>query len=246
MKIKILKKNAEKAFTLLAGINRSVSPGHVSKLAESIQRMDCIRPVIVAKLSFITGRPETYIIDGQHLFNALLRLNMDIPYLELTKGISNEKELIETIALLNASSKSWALTDYAMAWSHIINDYKKLLKYFQIYDLDLGTLASILSGKSATDGGSNSHLVKNGSFRISNEDIQVELLDCIKDVLSAMPRVDRSKSRGFVREYSTFVRNEPKYNHRQFMVNFKKEVSKFTLAIQQDVELGPMFKKLLR
>ena len=115
MKIQILKKDSHKSFSYLAGINRPINPAQVTKLAESVKTLGILRPVIVAELQFISGKLIKYIIDGQHLFNSLLRNNMDIPY--ITIKIENKVQLVESIALLNASSKNWSIIDYVTSWS---------------------------------------------------------------------------------------------------------------------------------
>jgi hypothetical protein len=110
MEIFWLKANAKKRFYFLAGINRPITPNQVTKLAASILMMGIIRPIVIAELSFITGVKQKYIVDGQHLYNACLRLGINIPYIIVT--VKNQEELIEKIALLNASSKSWTQFDY--------------------------------------------------------------------------------------------------------------------------------------
>lgn len=129
MKILTLNKDSNSSFYFLAGINRPVIPQHVTKLSNSINEMGVLRPVVIAVISFVTGKPLKYIIDGQHLFNALLRNNMDIPYIII--NITDQVDLIEKIALLNASSRSWTLLDYIHAWSSVNNvkiyDHNKLI-----------------------------------------------------------------------------------------------------------------------
>ena len=84
MKINYLSKDSKKGFNLLAGINRPITPAQVSKMAESIQYFnDILRPVIVCKVNFLDGIEKTYIVDGQHLYMACMRLKIDIPYLEI-------------------------------------------------------------------------------------------------------------------------------------------------------------------
>jgi len=107
LEIKMLSKSSAVKVHLLAGINRGVSPGHVTKIAESISKKGVLRPVIMAYIDFIDGIKKLYIIDGQHLYFAILRFNIDIPYALV--DINTKEDLIETLALLNASSKSWAM-----------------------------------------------------------------------------------------------------------------------------------------
>ena len=244
MKIETLAKN--KSLSYLTGINRPIYPSQVTKLAESINDMGLIRPVVVAWISFLTGKLTPYIIDGQHLFNALIRNGLPIEYTVIE--IKNKVELVKKIALLNASSKSWKMTDYVLAWSAISEDFKKLNHYYNVYDFELGVLASILSGKSLTPthiGGHATKDIKNGSFKVVKEKETVQILDYLTDVLKVIPRMNRQENKYVCSEYVNFLRTSlGKYNHKLFMSNLTANKQKFVLATQQPEKLSEMFKKL--
>ena len=241
MKILTLKKDSKQSFYYLAGINRAINPSQVTKLAESVNRMGIIRPVVVAEISFVDGKKKTYIIDGQHLFNALIRNNMDIPY--VTIDIKDKKDLVEKIALLNASSKNWAIVDYISAWSSLSTDYVKLNHYFQVYDFDMGVLSSVLNN-SNVDGSNLVRKIKAGEFKIVDEDKNVTILNHLTDVLKVVPRMNRFENRYLCREYIKFLRNTPKYNHSKFLDNLKRNKKEFILATQEDGKLVELFTKL--
>jgi hypothetical protein len=241
MKNQTLKKDSKQSFYYLAGINRAINPAQVTKLAESVNRMGIIRPVVVAEIAFIDGKKKTYIIDGQHLFNALIRNNMDIPYVMIT--IKDKKELVEKIALLNASSKNWAIIDYISAWSSLSTDYVKLNHYFQVYDFDMGVLSSVLNNANV-DGSSLVRKIKAGEFRIMDEDKNVTILNHLTDVLKVVPRMNRFENRYLCREYIKFLRGTSKYNHPKFLDNLKKNKKEFILATQEDGKLVELFTKL--
>lgn len=244
MKPQILKKDSTKSFSYLAGINRPINPAQVTKLANSVRKLGILRPVVVATISFINGKPTTYIIDGQHLFNALIRNNMDIPY--VTIEIKNKRELVESIALLNASSKNWTLIDYITSWSSVEEDYKKLLHYYNVYDFELSGLAGILSSKNVT-GGSISKFIKNGEFRVVGEHINTKILDYLTDVLTIIPRMNRFENRYVCNEYSMFVRSIfNDYNHESFMSKLNKNKDKFIIATQEQNKLSDMFRNLTK
>jgi hypothetical protein len=173
MSMKWISEKSKDSLSYLAGINRPIYPAQVTKLAASLNKMGIIRPIVVAEIEFITGKKTKYIIDGQHLFNALLRLGFDIPY--VTIQIKDKQELVETIALLNASSKTWSLVDYITAWASLKEDYVKLNHYFQVYDLDMGVVASVLCNL-GSDGGNTAKKIKDGTFTIVNEKENVRIL----------------------------------------------------------------------
>jgi hypothetical protein len=240
--IKWLGDNAKSTFAYLAGINRPIYPAQVTKLAESINKMGVVRPIIIAELDFISGKKTKYIIDGQHLFNALIRNGMDIPYVTIT--IKDKKDLVETIAKLNASSKNWALVDYIVAWGALIPDYVKLNHYYQVYDFDMGVLASVLNDIS-TDGGNIAKKIKNGTFKVINEEINVRILNQLTDVLKIVPRMNRMENKYLCREYIKFCRNCSKYNHEKFLKNLDKNKEAFALVTQEDGKLKELFNKFI-
>lgn len=241
--IKWIGNNSRKKISLLPGINRPVIPHQVNKLAESVKKIGIIRPVIVAELDFIEGIKKFYAIDGQHLMYALMRLGYDIPYVVIK--IENQQELVETIALLNSSSKSWCLLDYVTAWGSINEDYKKLNKYADIYSIEISMVAAILSGNTLVYGGKVTNIVKRGEFRVKNEARAVKLLDYITDALAIVGRMNRYENRYFVSEYVKYVKEEAgDYNHEDFMNKLKRNKSDVTLAIQSDGKLIEIFKNL--
>lgn len=238
---KWLGQNAKNSFHYLAGINRPIYPAQVTKLAESVEDIGIIRSVVVAELDFISGKKTKYIVDGQHLFNALIRLGWDIPY--VTIKISNKQQLVEKIAKLNASSKTWSLLDYVTAWGSLIPDYIKLNHYFQVYDLDMGLISSVLCGVT-TDGGNVTKKIKKGEFKIINESENVEILNQLTDVLKIVPRMNRMENRYLCREYIKFVKGNKKYKHSLFLENLKKNKKQFVLATQEDGKLYELFNKI--
>lgn len=241
MKNQILKKDSKQSFSYLAGINRAINPAQVTKLAESVNKMGIIRPVVVAYIAFVDGIKKLYIIDGQHLFNALIRNNMDIPYVII--DVKDKTDLVEKIALLNASSKNWTMLDYITAWSSLSQDYVKLNHYYQVYDIDLATLATILMGGSV-DGSNTVRTIKNGQFKIVDEKFNVSILDYVTDLLKVIPRMARNDNRYASREYVKFLRNTKTYNHKKFIDNLKKNKKEFILATQEDGKLVELFTKL--
>lgn len=245
MNIKWLSANSKKGFMLLSGLNRPIIPHHVTKMSVSVDKIGIVRPVVVATLSFITGKPEIYIIDGQHLYTACLRNKIDVPYVEIE--IEDKVDLVEKIALLNSSSKSWSLQDYVTAWGSLKEDYVKLNRYFQIYDFEFGVIASIFNNQTlrGTVGGLNvNKKIKEGAFEILDEEVNVKLLDNLTDVLRIVNRQGRSENRYICSEYINFYRNCGDYNHEKFIKNLKAEKELFVLATQEEGKLNELFQKL--
>lgn len=241
--IKWATERSHKSFSILAGINRPINAGHVTKLSKSLSKVGIVQCIVVSKISFITGKPKFYIIDGQHKFNALIRNNMPIPYIEIE--IKDKEELIEKIALLNASSKSWTLLDYVTAWSSLISDYVKLNQYHETYDVDLSFLAGALNDCSG-DGGKNTNKIKNGQFRIVNEEECVKFLDCLRDVLSIIPRMNRMQNTYACREFLKFYKSVTKYNHKKVLTALEQNKDKFILATQEEGSFVELLRRICK
>lgn len=242
MNIKLLR--TSQGLKILTNINRAIIPGHVTKLAESLETMGCIRPLVTTVISFIDGKTARYIVDGQHLYHALIRRQEPIFFTDIR--IKNQKDLIEKIALLNASSKSWGLVDYVTAWASIKPDYKKLNHYFETYDFDITTLASVLSG-APVDGSSVTAAVKKGKFNISDEEDNRQILDYITDIFKIIPRMARDQNRYVCREFVQFHRaNSAKYNHEKMINSLGKARNRkrLVLATQQQNRLVQIFKSM--
>ena len=243
LEIKTLKITGSKGFSILAGVNRPIIPQHVTKLATSLDAMGIIRPVVVAKFDFLDGVMNTYIIDGQHLYHALMRLGWDIPY--TTIEVKDSVNLASSLALLNNSSKSWSMKDYILVWSGIHKDYVKLSKYFNTYDIELSQVAEILMNNSCsgTVGGSHiSSLIKKGEFAIDDEKRGITLLNYVTDALKIVKRMDRMSNKLFISSYVNFVNGYDRYDHKQFLANLKLNKDKF-----KTVTLDPEeYKKLLK
>jgi hypothetical protein len=242
--VKTLNITGSKGFSMLAGINRPITPAHVTKLASSLEKMGVVRPVVVANIDFVSGTPTNYIIDGQHLYHALMRMGWDIPYKEIE--ITDAVDLAEHLALLNASSKSWSMKDYINVWANVNKDYIKLNKYFNTYDIELNQLADVLMNNtcSAPSGGNwvISRTIKRGEFTIDDEKRAVYLLNCVTDALKIVPRVDRQSNKLFISSFVNFINLCVSYDHDQFMSSLKVHRDKFKLSTQDQDE----FKKLLK
>lgn len=239
--LKVLRKGTNKGFKLLAGINRKVIPQQVTKLATSLNLMGFCRPVIVADLSYKKDN-ELYIIDGQHLYFASMRLDLDVPYRKIE--VTSDQDLVEKIALLNSTSKSWTLQDYILAWSYIRPNYKKLSHYLNTYDIEISLIASMLHSGSTAYGSKINKVIKNGTLQIKNEARAVKLFDFITDALKIVPRMDRFSNRTFVAAYVEYINSDSAaYDHKSFMNFLKKNIKELKFVNGDKEHLLDFFNK---
>ena len=233
-----------KGFDFLVSLNRTIKPAQVTALAKSINLMGIIRPIVVAKFTYL-GKEGKYIIDGQHLYHALLRNNMDFPYVEIS--VKDDKDLVNKIALLNSSSKSWTLLDYIQAWSYVASDYKILMKHFNTYDLEIQQLAAILHRGSVTNTISDnkiSKVIKSGEFNVLNEQQAIITLDYITDVLKIIPRLDRMSNKLFISAYVDYLNVTKNYNHAKFCEILKKHAKELRFVTIDKDSLADFLKRM--
>jgi len=241
--LKWAKADSSSKFYLLNDLNRIVIPSHVTKVSGSVEKYGTLRPVIMIRTSCIDGVKRNYIGDGQHLFHSLIRLGWDIPYVVVE--IDNIKDVVKFIAYLNASSKSWILADYVKSFKSYDENYVKLNKYLNVYDIELSILAGILSNLTIQRGSVATQRIKNGDFVIQDEEKNVKILNQLTDVLKIVPRMNRYENRYLCSEYVNFIRTEGcDYNHQDFMKNLAVNREKFILATQEQEKLSDMFRKL--
>lgn len=240
--LKVLRKNFKTGFDVLNMVNRPIGPGQVSKIATAVTKIGLIRPVVVALLN-LKNFKGYYIIDGQHLYHACIRLNLDIPYVVIT--IDSEKELVDVISMVNNSSKAWTLKDYVQAWSFIMPQYKKLAKYRQTYDLELVAIAGILH-KSANIF-SSMDIIKNGTLTIKDEATAVKVMKYTNDVLAILNKGDRKNARKLINGYVQFVTsNIDTYEskHVKFLKNIQKQKDKLELVAVSTDTIAEFFYKI--
>jgi len=241
--IKTMPKNG-KGFDFLVSLNRNIKPSQVTALAKSINKMGLIRPIVVADFTYL-GKKGKYIIDGQHLYHALLRNNMDFPYVEIK--VDGDRDLVEKIALLNSSSKSWTLADYILAWSYINPSYKILMQHFNTYDLEVLQIASILHSNTitcVTGNGTISRVIKDGEFNVINESEAIKLFDCITDVLKIIPRLDRMSNKTFVAAYVDYYNSTKKYDHVKFCTILKKHAKELRFVTIDKDSLADFLRRM--
>jgi hypothetical protein len=220
MKLAIKHTESYKKFSILP-MNREIRSKHVEELVESIRNMGIIRPVVACQTNVIEGEDKLYIIDGQHLATALERENMQIPY--TTIEVEDEKDLIHKMGKLNNSSKSWVLIDYVNAYKFCNNDYRTLLKYKNLYNLEIMMAASICRNQYAIT--SNSKTIKSGTFSVSNPQAEQMCKD-FSDIFLKLANVDRSIKFSFL---NAFIQSYDKITQDQVIDNLDKNIKRIKL-----------------
>lgn len=232
--IKIKHTNTYSKFAVLP-MNRAIDSKHVQKMIISIRKMDVLRCVIACTTNIIEGEWKTYIIDGQHLATALEREGQLIPYIEIE--IQSEEDLVEKMAFLNNSSKSWDLMNYINAWKMIRPDYMKLFKWKNMYDIEVSMLACIASNMPSIRFGTQP--IKNGTFQISNPKAE-DMCKAFNDIFLKIGMADRSVKFQFLNAFMQAYNGT--YSHVKVMSAIDKHMKTIKLMTSGD-ETGIYIRK---
>jgi hypothetical protein len=223
--LKVKLANDYSKFAILP-MNRGICSKHVQKMISSIRKMGVLRAVITTTTNIIEGETKTYIIDGQHLATALEREGQPIPYIHI--DIESEEDLIDKMAYLNNSSKSWDLMNYINGWKMIRPDYMKLFKWKNMYDIEVTMLAAIgINNAGIRNATAN---IKTGNFQITNPKAE-DMCKAFNDIFLKIGMSDRSVKFQFL---AAFLQAYGTYNHTKVMSNIEKHMKTVKLLTDGD------------
>ena len=209
-----------KMFSILP-MNREIRSEHVEKLVKSIRTMGIIRPVIICKTDVLEGEMKNYIIDGQHLATACERESLPIPYVNIT--CKDEVDIVEKMGMLNNSSKSWALLDYVNAYKFCFMDYMKLLKFKNLYNLELNMVAALCTNNYSVI--KNSQTIKTGDFIITNGKA-AQMCKEFSEIFLMINNVGRPVKFSFL---NAFMQSYGKINQKTVVSNLRKNLKQIKL-----------------
>ncbi len=213
-------------FHRLTTVQRGIDNKHVSKIESSLGVMGQLRPIICARLPFIEGNQKIWVVDGQHTLEALIRRGDVIAYILI--DIKDEKELVNKIAKLNTSAKSWALYDFVHAWAYLEanTSYRHLLKASNAYDMSISALACCYSRTDMRD----SEVIKNGEWELMDKVNGDILIGHLNEIFRYIPKSNRMTSRMMIESYvKMYYHQKSTYNHVSFMTyvaEMKEEIIK--------------------
>jgi len=134
----------------LLPFNREISQLHVNKMAKSIEKCGLLRLPVIGLLSY-QETPKMSIIDGQHLIKAHLDSKKGAMQV-IVKNYDNKRQVINDIATLNNTQKTWNDQDYLEAWYEFgkdneehYNNYSYLHHKYNELSVSCGLLVEIYS-----------------------------------------------------------------------------------------------------
>lgn len=180
MKNKVKYSNNYDQFKMKYG-NRSVSRKRVQTIKDSIEKIGWFcDPILVNE--------KMEIIDGQHRFEALKELGLDIEY-TVTAGAD-----LEEARTLNSCSKNWTTQNYIDSYAadgdiNYINLRNLEKKYPK---LDMSTLISVAKGSLGTT--VNTRGVQAGRFTLPTERL-TQIYDALDYVMANIESIQRIEGR---------------------------------------------------
>jgi uncharacterized ParB-like nuclease family protein len=237
--------NQKNKIYFLPTANRVIIPNHVTKLANSINKWGLLRPLIVIYTNVVDGTWKYYIVDGQHTYHALNRLNMEIPYVVCHVEFDSWNKIIQCIADLNTSSKSWQFKDFIQSWATIKDDYKILFKYLERYDFEARFTAAVLADM--IEGTTVGTAIKNGTFKIYDQAKATAILSDLTQIFHVIGfRGNRFETKYFCNEYYKFRKQVGEsYVHKKFLTEVKKTAELYQFLDGELGKLSNFFKTLL-
>lgn len=203
-------------FKFLEGINRMVKSNHVTRMKNSVRELGCLRAIVVAEITFITGNPQLYILDGQHLFMALRALRLPIPYVQVNVG-ENIETLIKYISKLNSTAVKWALKDYVYAWKSLKQEYIDLERYHLLYSMSYTAIGML--GLNRDKRSTVASIIKKGEFSIVNDNftfLAEEAYNLLQ--VESLGEISRVPDR-FVAQLLTYYNNTDNYDNVRIKQN---------------------------
>lgn len=234
----------------LLDFNRKINERHVNVMMASIRQIKVVRSIVIAQVSFLESINRKYIVDGQHLYYGIERLNDDKEFVRKHGKLNipitpvqpkNKAELIAMMAKLNTTANSWVLPDYIHAWAAIsnANDYLRLKELEAEYGYTYSTLCTVMNSQTP---GHAIDRMKKGSYKIQDEKLGLQILENLKQAFTVFPKGMHSEQRVFVESYIAFFLSVRKsYNH----VRFVDAISKHSVILTRSLHSIPECTKIL-
>lgn len=187
-------------------------------LIDSMNKKGFVVPILIVKTDLITGKKEPFIVDGQN--RAITAAFLDIPFYAVEVDIDFESldELVEYVAELNSTHKSWKLDNYVEAYAYLnYKPYKKLLSITQKTYFTIPTVAVMLYGTR-----SNSVVkqkIENGDFVIN----QLKETENTLRIVAELSKHERFTSRMVLALH--YVASLKYFNEDKFKKNYKEKAS---------------------
>lgn len=212
--------------------NRPINSVHVMKMKLSVQKHNILRNVIVV---WDEKKKKYYIVDGQHLFTAIMELNLEIRCHAIP--CDDENQITQLMIDLNNTSKSWKMMDFINGWAESGNKaYRTLRNAANVTYADVQS-SVIIQAYTQKNRQTATKMVKEGTFQIVDKTKGDEFIDCISECSELVPNT-RQMNEALIK----LMIKTKSYDHKH-MVRRLKSVGKFSIFSTNESEL---YKQLVK
>lgn len=175
MEKKIFSTNQYKNFTLFEG-NRLIDQNRIKQLMESIRHNGLINPIVVSQ--------NLQIIDGQHRYQALKNLEMNVDY--HIHNIDTNK-LIDLVKNINSVQKNWSNFDIARAYSTYSPNKISYQRYLALIGLSITHSAALEAcGYLCNIDNEKGYMKLYQSFKNGNLEISEDIFNNVKGFIASL------------------------------------------------------------
>jgi len=126
----------------LLSFNRKITKSHSMSILESINTYGMLRLPVIVNLIYDNNRKS--IADGQHTLTGLVTSMSKNQHQECIEvDCENKKQVIDLIAKLNTTAKSWTNENFLNAWLNFGKEYKYYTDYFYLNNMQKESTISL-------------------------------------------------------------------------------------------------------
>jgi hypothetical protein len=189
--------------------NRDVEKPHVNVMLNSLIRNGLTRLPVIVLTKMFSGSLRAYLLDGQHLVHSLKKAGeTEVDCIVLERNTPDE--MVQTIADMNTTSKSWSLFQFVRAFSAVQKpSYMFLYQQHVTYGFPLNALAEMYTSHDKT-----TLAIKSGNLLIDREKQGDIILRYYQDI-GKFIGFNAHQIQGFTRFFRSL--QHKKYNHNIMM-----------------------------
>ena len=196
--------------------NRVLSESGIESLKESVERHGQIRNVIVV---WDNKKGRYIIVDGQHLTEALKRLNQKIECIVVE--VNDEAEMVQLMIDTNNIAKSWKIENYIHSWKESgKKDYRILENARSVVYADI-QVSVIIQAYTQKNRSKATKMVKEGTFAIVDRTKGEFYIDCVSDCSTLLPNT-RQVNEALIK----VMLGVETYDHKRMIKNLKGALKK--------------------
>lgn len=208
--------------------NRDIDYKKVARIKFSMQMYGITSGITLIRTDVFDSTMRYYAADGQHRYEAARALNMldRLPVFMVKKEFRSIPEIIQFVATLNTTQKSWTMTNFVEAYCSVgAEGYIFLRDTCNTYGISY-PIGMLLCGWSGSGSGYNSF--KDGQFKVKDMQKTLKVFQYIQDCFGVLEICDSRPMSYFAEQFYRWY-DDSTYNHRKFLAFLKRNRLAFRL-----------------